>query len=175
MFEEALQSVHTARMYEVYAQFLVSQLEKLDSQPESANAMPKEDMDRKLQESANALLGLYKRAESAGIDSEALAEGQVSLLLRWGKIEEAKEVTERSCKVGASTCRSSRMWTILLSLSTKHVDFMGVDGPKQLAKLLKDSLKKANGEVKSLLQIVSNRIHICCLRWHGLLKKVMKS
>lgn len=175
VFEEALQSVHTARMYEVYAQFLVSRLEELDSQPETANAMPEEDVDRKFEESANALLELYNHAESAGVESEALAEGQVSLLLRWGKVEEAKEVAERSCKVGTSICGSSRMWTILLSLSAKHANFMGVDGPNQLTKLLKDSLKQANGEVKPLLQIVSNHIHIYCLRWHVHIKKVMKS
>ncbi|KAG0626404.1 hypothetical protein M758_2G123200 [Ceratodon purpureus] len=107
-----------------------------------------------LDQSAETLLKLYIRAKAAGVESETLPQGHAGLLLRLGNIDLAREAVEVSCNESDSTCRSARIWTLLLSLETKRVSEKKLDSSEQqLAKLLKASLKNATDGVKTLIQI----------------------
>lgn len=127
-------------MYELYAEFLIENLEH-DDEDES-----------NLDQSAEALLTLYKRAEAAGVESETLSRGKAGLLLRWGNVDSARETLQVACEGNAS----ARTWTLLLSLETKSSSVKTKDTSEPIPKLLKAALKNANDDVQELLQIVSN-------------------
>lgn len=155
VYEEALQSIPSARMYELYAEFLIDNLEHDDELLEVDDDLDNEKGST-LDQSAETLLTLYKRAKAAGVESETLARGEAGLLLRLGNVDSAREALEVSCKENASTCGSARIWTLLLSLEAKRTSVKSLDSSEQIAKLLKASLKNASDDVKDLLQIVSN-------------------
>lgn len=157
VYEEGLQSVSSARMYELYADFLINNLEHDDEQIEADQSS---DGSQNLEKSAETLLTLYERAKVAGVESEALAQGQAGLLLRWGNVGSAIESLENSCKETASTCGSSRIWMQLFSIETKLSSVKNLQGSEQHMKLLKASLKMANDDVKILLQMVSILVFI---------------
>lgn len=146
VYEEALQSVPSARMYELYAEFLIENLEHDDEVDED---------ESHLNQSAEALLALYQRAEAAGVESETLARGKAGLLLRWGNVDSARETLEVACKGNAS----ARTWTLLLSLQTKSSSVKTKDSSEPISKLLKAALKNASDDVQELLQIVSQCPH----------------
>lgn len=152
VYEEGLQSVSSARMYELYADFLINNLEHDDEQIEADQSS---DGSQNLEKSAETLLTLYERAKVAGVESEALAQGQAGLLLRWGNVGSAIESLENSCKETASTCGSSRIWMQLFSIETKLSSVKNLQGSEQHMKLLKASLKMANDDVKILLQMAA--------------------
>jgi len=157
VYEEALQSVPSGRMYELYAEFLIDNLEHDDDELLEFNDLAGEKGQiSTLDQSAEALLTLYKRAKAAGVESETLAQGQAGLLLRLGNVDSAREALEVSCKENASTCGSARIWTVLLSLETKRTSVKTLDSSEQIAKHLKAAFKNASDDVKDLLQIVSN-------------------
>lgn len=162
MYEEALQSVPSARMYELYAEFLIANLERDDELLEVDDLTSKRGQISTVDQSAETLLTLYKRAKAAGVESETLATGQAGLLLRWGNVDSAREVLEVSCKENASTCGSARIWTVLLSLETKRAGAKPLDSSEQIAKLLKAAFENASDDVKDLLQIVSNHTNAPC-------------
>ncbi|KAG0595028.1 hypothetical protein M758_UG132500 [Ceratodon purpureus] len=154
VYDEALQSVNSARMYEHYAEFLIGNLEYDDEHLEADDLASENGQMSTLDQSAEILLKLYIRAKAAGVESETLAQGHAGLLLRLGNIDLAREAVEVSCNESASTCGSARIWTLLLSLETKRVSEKKLDSSEQqLAKLLKASLKNATDDVKTLLQI----------------------
>lgn len=147
-------------MYELYAEFLIGNLEHDDEQLESDDLASENGQMSALDESAETLLTLYKRAKAAGVESETLSQGHAGLLLRLGDVDLAREAVEVSCKESASTCGSARIWTLLLSLETKRVTEKNLDSSEQLTKLLKASLKNVTDDMKTLLQIVSNHAHV---------------
>jgi U3 small nucleolar RNA-associated protein 6 len=142
VYEEALESVPSARMYELYAEFLIENLEHDDE-------VDGDESD--LNQSAEALLALYKRAEAAGVKSETLARGKAGLLLRWGNVDSARESLEVACKGNAS----ARTWTLLLALETKSSSVKTKDSSEPISKLLKAALKNASDDVQELLQIAA--------------------
>lgn len=147
-------------MYELYAEFLIGNLEHDDEHLEVDDLASEKGQVSTLDQSAETLLTLYKRAKAAGVESETLAQGHAGLLLRLGNVDSAREAVEVSCKESASTCGSARIWTLLLSLETKRVSEKKLDSSEQLAKLLKASFKNATDDVKALLQIVSNHARV---------------
>lgn len=147
-------------MYELYADFLIGNLEHDDEQLETDDLASENGQLSTLDQSAEALLTLYKRAKAAGVESDTLAQGQAGLLLRLGDVDLARESVEVSCKESASTCGSARIWALLLSLETKRAGDKNLDNSEQLAKLVKASLKNATDDVKTLLQIVSNYAYV---------------
>ncbi|KAG0606612.1 hypothetical protein M758_9G154900 [Ceratodon purpureus] len=120
VYDEALQSVNSARMYELYAEFLIGNLECDDQHLEADDLASENGQTSTLDQSAKTLLKLYIRAKASGVKSETLAQGQAGLLSRLGNIDLAREAVEVSCNESDSTCRSARISTLLLSLETKR-------------------------------------------------------
>ena len=147
-------------MYELYAEFLIENLEHDDEDIVADALATEKDQMSTLEQSAETLLTLYKRAKAAGVESETLAQGHAGLLLRLGNVDSARESLEFSGKESASTCGSARIWTLLLSLESKRTSEMNLVSSEQLAKLLKASLKTATDDMKALLQIVSNHARV---------------
>eukprot|EP00250_Pteridium_aquilinum_P015246 c22471_g1_i2 orf=145-2082(+) len=137
VYENALGAVSTVDMYELYAQFLkeVSGLEFSNTQ-HSSIALEHSKVDRIL--AATHLLSLYCRAKEGGVLSPGLAEGHAIVLLRLGKLDEARQVLEEFCMGQFRSC--TRVWAIRIMLEMK-IETIDESCLSRIADLCEQSLK----------------------------------
>ncbi|KAH9533312.1 hypothetical protein CY35_18G045200 [Sphagnum magellanicum] len=152
VYEEAIQSVPSARMYELYAHFLAEWLETDHMEGVSKLGVSETEQENKEEEASEALLDLYSRAESAGVASDVLAQGHVNLLIRLGKEEEARELARKNCMEGASLCGSANAWALYMLLERSFLT-VDSDGMIQMAKLFRQALKIPIADAKPLWQM----------------------
>lgn len=116
VFERALNAVPSVDMYECYAQFLkgVSGFD-FSTIAHITAAVEHTKEDRILM--AAHLISLYRRAKEHGFLSPVLAEGHVTVLLRLGKLDEARQTLEEFCTGQLRRC--TRLWALRITLEMK--------------------------------------------------------
>lgn len=138
VYENALRVVSSIDMHERYAQFLkeVSGLECTNNQGTSITLEHHEE-DRL--EAATHLLQLYSRSKESGVLSPCLTEGHVTLLLRLGKLDAARQLLDELCLGDLRTC--ARLWAMRIMLEMKK-EAIVESGLSRIADLCEESLKQ---------------------------------
>lgn len=152
VYENALDVVSSADMYERYARFLkeISGLEG-QSVEHVCDALEQSKDSRVL--IATHLLRLYDRAKEGGVLSSRLAEGHALLLLRIGKQNLARQLLEEYCMGQFRGC--TRLWALRVGMEMRSESVAAEFRSTRVADLFQQSLKHtASAEVGELWALV---------------------
>lgn len=142
MYEDGLQAIPSAHMFELYARFLLDILD-MDSTDLDSSTSPDSSVKNKTNrhDIADELIELYNRALVAGFVSEALVKGHLEILLRSGMVDEAAELGRNFCeRLDTKKFASVWEWRISLELGQISLSFSNVDSMLAISKLFQQAL-----------------------------------
>ncbi|KAK1303289.1 hypothetical protein QJS10_CPB11g01373 [Acorus calamus] len=114
VYEEALEILPSAKMFSVYAKFLMDTIFPEDDDIQSSIFMNIKDDSL---EFSSHMMELYQKAESSGCINEDLAYHYVSFLVRMDRQDEASKLSEKLCNGELSD--SAKMWVLRISIEMK--------------------------------------------------------
>ncbi|KAG6547104.1 hypothetical protein Mapa_011355 [Marchantia paleacea] len=142
VYEDGLQAIPSAHMFELYARFLLDILD-MDSTDLDSSTSPDSSIRNKTyrHDIADELIELYERALVAGFVSEALVKGHLEILLRSGMVHEAAELGRNFCeRLDTRKFASLWEWRISLELGQMSLSTSNVDSMLAISKLLQQAL-----------------------------------
>ena len=110
MYDEAVRKLPTSRMYSLYAKFWLGVI--FSDREDSISLFQDADFDAS--EFTSSMLKVYENAESCGCLTEELACQYVSLFLRLGRFEEAKNLAAKLCSGPLS--QAANLWNLRASV-----------------------------------------------------------
>ncbi|CAM6120078.1 unnamed protein product [Calypogeia fissa] len=165
VFEDALEAHPSARMYELYANYLADILDAetlVDSASRLGEHEDKIVYDR--HDVASLLHRLYDRALAAGVSSEKLAKGHLEFFLRRGRLDEALDISRKFCDM-VQLKGSASVWEWRMELEMNRSsstdsddqDREAVEKKEVVLKLFQESVKSVPlTEAKRLWVMVLN-------------------
>ncbi|XP_059624280.1 uncharacterized protein LOC132267202 [Cornus florida] len=149
VYEKALKFVPSAMMFNLYTKFLMDFVVPKNGETQSSVILSTSDHSL---DPISHMLTVYGRAENMGCVTEDLACQHISFYLQLGRLDEARELSEKLCngKLSHSVC----LWVLRLSLEMKCIakkSHSNKADPQSIFLLLKDVLTKvAISEADSL-------------------------
>ncbi|XP_042376383.1 U3 small nucleolar RNA-associated protein 6 homolog [Zingiber officinale] len=140
VYEEALNILPTAKMFSLYAKFLLNMVTSDGENSISAvNNMFVDDQD-----AISSILKLYERAESSGCLNEDLACQYVTFYLQSGRLNEAKNLAKKLCT--GKLAEATNLWILRSSIEIKCLTNKSLSISKEdlnsIFNLLKDVLNR---------------------------------
>lgn len=118
VYEDALKTVQSAKMYGYYAKFLQDLID-LDKSESMDGLHFIRKFVSNVEEIITNLLKLYERAACSGCLNEDLAEQHVSFLLKVGGVDAARKLAAKFCMGEFS--KAVKLWVLRMSLEIKSV------------------------------------------------------
>lgn len=118
VYEDALKSVPSAKMYGYYAKFLQDLIDLDKSESVDGLHFIRKFVSN-IEEIMTNLPKLYERASCSGCSNEDLAEQHVSFLLKVGDVDAARKLATKFCTGEFS--KAVKLWVLRMSLEIKSV------------------------------------------------------
>ncbi|CAM0905137.1 unnamed protein product [Alopecurus aequalis] len=115
VYDEAVRRLPTSKMYSLYAKFWLGAI--FSDREDSISLFQDAEFDAS--EFTSSMLKVYENAESCGCLTEELACEYVSLFLRLGRFEEAKNLAEKLCSGPLS--EAANLWNLRASVEIKSL------------------------------------------------------
>ncbi|KAL4563031.1 hypothetical protein LXL04_027062 [Taraxacum kok-saghyz] len=126
VYEEALKTIPSSTMFDLYIKFLTSTLS---------------DSSDNHQDLVSQILMVFEKAQTTGCINEHLACQHVSFLLQLGRLEDARNLSEKLCNKLFS--KSVPLWNLRLSIEMKNIKTQTKDNDlSSVFNLLQIPLKK---------------------------------
>ncbi|KAM0831034.1 hypothetical protein ACQ4PT_065811 [Festuca glaucescens] len=110
VYDEAVRKLPTSKMYSLYAKFWLGVI--FSDREDSMSLFQDAEFDAS--KFTSSMLKVYENAESCGCLTEELACQYVSLLLRFGRFEEAKNLAEKLCS--SPLLQAANLWNLRASI-----------------------------------------------------------
>lgn len=115
VYDEAVRKLPTSKMYSLYAKFWLGVI--FSDREDSISLFQDAEFDAS--EFTSSMLKVFDDAESCGCLTEELACQYVSLFLRLGRFEEAKNLAEKLCSGPLS--QAANLWNLRASIEIKSL------------------------------------------------------
>jgi U3 small nucleolar RNA-associated protein 6 len=106
VYDEAVRKLPTSKMYSLFAKFWLGVI--FSDREDSISLFQDAEFDAS--EFTSSMLKVYENAESCGCLAEELACQYVSLLLRFGRFEEAKNLAAKLCS--GPLLQAANLWNL---------------------------------------------------------------